>query len=64
MNLSSVLSDIHKQVKEALLKTTEKKLHDLKPGKWIVVKDLRGEKNGEHEGGTALTKCSSPRKRQ
>lgn len=41
VNLSSMLSDVHKQVKEALPKATEKKLHGLKPGDWVVVKDLR-----------------------
>ncbi|XP_044071330.1 uncharacterized protein LOC122884903 isoform X3 [Siniperca chuatsi] len=40
-NLSSVLSDIHKQVKEAIPKAAERKLHDLEPGDWIVVKDFR-----------------------
>ena len=38
-NLSSGLSD--KQVKDALLKSIDRKLHDLKPGDWIAVRDLR-----------------------
>lgn len=36
-----MLSEIHKQVKTALPKATDKKLHDLEPGVWIVVRDLR-----------------------
>lgn len=40
-NLSSVLSEIHMQVKNTIPKAAEKKLHDLEPGDWIVVKDLR-----------------------
>ena len=40
-NLSSALSGIHKQVKEALPTPAAGPLHDLKPGNWIVVKDLR-----------------------
>lgn len=39
--LSSVWSQIHKQVKEALPKVTQTDLHDLKPGDWGVVKDFR-----------------------
>ncbi|XP_060941493.1 protein NYNRIN-like [Limanda limanda] len=41
VNLSSVLLDIHRQVKDALPKSIDGELHDLKPGDWIVVKDLR-----------------------
>ncbi|XP_044060927.1 uncharacterized protein LOC122880155 isoform X1 [Siniperca chuatsi] len=40
-NLSSVLSNIHKQVKEAIPRAAERKLHDLEPGDWIVAKDFR-----------------------
>ena len=39
--LSSVLSEIHQQVKAALPKPAEGKLHDLEPGDYIVVRDLR-----------------------
>ncbi|XP_062255780.1 protein NYNRIN-like [Platichthys flesus] len=40
-NLSSALSAIHKQVKDALPTPATGPLHDLKPGDWVVVKDLR-----------------------
>ncbi|XP_036977326.1 uncharacterized protein LOC119032358 [Acanthopagrus latus] len=40
-NLSSVLSDIHKQVKDALPAPAAHKLHDLEPGDWVVIRDLR-----------------------
>lgn len=41
INLSSVLSDVHKQVKDTLPKPNQEALHDLKPGEWVEVKDFR-----------------------
>ncbi len=40
-SVSSVVSDFHKQTKLTLPQPTDRKLHDLKPGDWIVVKNLR-----------------------
>ena len=40
-NLSSVLSNINQQVREALPDPAQGPLHDLKPREWVVVKDLR-----------------------
>lgn len=40
-NLSSVLSNVHRQVKEILPVAVSGPLHDLKPGDCIVVKDFR-----------------------
>ena len=42
-NLSSALYAMHKQVKDALPTPASGPLHDLKPGNWVVVKDLRWE---------------------
>ncbi|XP_078066764.1 uncharacterized protein LOC144492531 isoform X1 [Mustelus asterias] len=37
----NVLSQVQAQVKEALPRPTEGKLHDLRPGEWVVIKDFR-----------------------
>jgi len=39
--LSAILSQVQAQVKEALPRPAEGKLHDLRPGEWVVVKDFR-----------------------
>ena len=36
-----MLTDIHKQAKDNLPTATERKLHDLESGDWVVVRDLR-----------------------
>uniref|UniRef100_A0A3B1JAJ5 ribonuclease H n=1 Tax=Astyanax mexicanus TaxID=7994 RepID=A0A3B1JAJ5_ASTMX len=40
-NLSSALISVHQQVKAALPQPAGEPLHDLEPGKWVVVKDFR-----------------------
>lgn len=52
-NLSSVLSNIHRQVKEILPVAVSGPLHDFKPGDWIVVKDFR-KKNWQSRRWTGL----------
>ena len=43
VNLSPVLLNIHRKVKDVQPKFMERELHELKPGDWIVVKDVRRE---------------------
>ena len=43
-HLSSLLSDIHSQVKTALPDPASSVLHPFQPGDWVMVKELRGRR--------------------